>query len=84
MQQTVDWQLSTLTYTQKETKNMNAYYINEQMLGSEATVANAKLMVELLREHGHEVEYGEPVQPNSYPPFNDNEWAECLDLISKT
>jgi hypothetical protein len=64
-------------------KNMNTYYITEEHLGSEATEASARLMVDLLHEHGHDVEYGEPMRRNPEPPFNDAEWQECLDLISK-
>lgn len=63
--------------------NSNTYYISEQMLGSDATEKDARLMADLLREHGHDVEYGEPMRRNSEPPFNDAEWEECLDLISK-
>jgi hypothetical protein len=59
------------------------YYINEQMLGNGAKEASARLMVDLLREHGHDVEYGEPMRRNPEPPFNDAEWQECLDLIGK-
>ena len=61
---------------------MSTYYIDEQMLGPEATEKNARLMVDLLREHGHDVEYGHNMNREE-PPFNDNEWQECLDLISK-
>lgn len=66
-----------------ENMNTQTYFITEEHLGSQATEANARLMVDLLREHGHDVEYGEPMRRNPEPPFNDNEWAECLDLISK-
>lgn len=36
----------------KEQENMTTYYVDEAMLGSDATPEQAKRMVELLRERG--------------------------------
>lgn len=71
------------TIKEEEQQDMDPYYITEENLGQWATRADAELMVKLLREHGHNVLYGEPMQRNPDPPFNDAEWQECLDLLDK-
>lgn len=83
MQQLGDGNLSAGIRKAIEAMTNHAYFINEQMLGDEANVQDAERMVKLLREHGHDVEYGEPMRRNPEPPFNDAEWQKCLDLISR-
>jgi hypothetical protein len=63
--------------------NMNTYYISEAMLGDEATEQDARRMVQLLRERGYDVEYGNDLNRGD-APFTDAEWQVCLDFISST
>lgn len=56
------------------------YYINEEMLGSSATVADANEMVSLLRQAGIDAEYGYGWNRH---PIPDDVWMECLERVAQ-
>ena len=54
--------------------------INEQHLGNDATEAQARRMVELLRDEGYDVGYGEYDKTQGTIPYDL--WYDCLDRIA--
>ncbi len=69
---------------------METYFINEAMLGPDATEADAHRMVELLYHRGYDVRYSDSVRPNESVTENtmenvidDKEWQECLEIIRR-
>lgn len=59
--------------------NATTYYVSEQMLGQFATEQDARHMVELLKELGYDVEYGD--QMNKVKPIPDEVWFERLEQV---
>jgi len=63
----------------EEQQTMDTYYVSEQMLGQFATEQDAQQMVHLLKERGHNVEYG--TQINRIKPIPDDVWFDCLNQV---
>lgn len=66
-----------------------ALYITEQNMG-DATREQAYRMIDLLRQRGWRVKYGNDLMLGEWddnPAFEDtafyHDWCECLDIISK-
>jgi hypothetical protein len=71
-------------------KNVETYFINEAMLGPDATEADAHRMVELLYDRGYDVRYGDSAEQNDSVTENtmenvidDKEWQQCLEIIRR-
>jgi hypothetical protein len=71
-------------------KNVETYFINEAMLGPDATEADAHRMVELLYDRGYDVRYGDSAEQNESVTENtmenvidDKEWQQCLEIIRR-
>lgn len=62
--------------------NSKTYRIDEQMLGDEATVEDARRMVEILTERGYDVEYGHSTSQGEDTIAN-KDWEDGLDIISR-
>jgi uncharacterized protein YfbU (UPF0304 family) len=69
-------------------KNVETYFINEAMLGPDATEADAHRMVELLYDRGYDVRYGDSAEQHDSVTENtmenvidDKEWQQCLEII---
>lgn len=61
---------------------MDIYYVDEQMLGDEATVEDAERMVELLTEWGYTVEYGHSIDQDERE-IKQKDWNDALNIISQ-
>jgi len=62
------------------------YFINEEMVGNEATREDAKKMVELLSDRGYDVEYGQSITQTGFdddgqPVIDDTDWDDCLSQL---
>ena len=55
-------------------------FVNEQMMGDEATKDEAVRMVELLNERGVSAEYGDTVKGQDQ--IADSVWNECLSIVA--
>lgn len=71
-------------------KNVETYFINEAMLGPDATEADAHRMVELLYDRGYDVRYGDSAEQHDSVTENtmenvidDKEWQQCLEIIRR-
>ena len=68
---------------QQEKRAMNAkpiVYVEPEMLGDMATNADARRMVQLLRERGYDAELGSALHGEEVP---EAVRGECLDIISQ-
>ena len=54
------------------------HYIEEQKLGNDATEADARKMIGLLKTLGYDCQYGQ-----GEDEIPDDVWQECLDQIAK-
>lgn len=54
-------------------------FVNEQMMGDEATAAEAARMIELLKQRGYAVEYGDTAKGQDQ--ISDCVWNECLEIV---
>lgn len=69
---------------------MRTYYINETMLGDNATEADAHRMIQLLYDRGYDVRYSDNLEQNEniignvmQDVIDDKEWQECLEIIRR-
>lgn len=66
--------------------NMNTYYVEPDMLGDDATEADANRMVELLQERGINAERGNALdiheQWHEHPTL-ETAWDDALNIISR-
>ena len=64
-----------------EAKASTVVYVEPALLGDMATDADARRMVELLKERGYDARLGSALQGGEDVP--DADWSECLDIISQ-
>jgi len=58
---------------------MKTVFVTDEHLGNDATEADARRMVELLKERGYDARLGNGKEGCEAVP--DEEWNECLDQI---
>lgn len=62
---------------------MSTYYVEQEMIGDDATAADVRRMVELLQERGIDAEAGSPLIWNhDREAVSDTVWQDCLDILS--
>jgi len=76
----VDEAAATFRAQYVEAKANTVVYVEPAMLGDIATDADARRMVELLKERGYDARLGSALNSADVP---DDDWGECLDIISQ-